>query len=34
MHTTELRAGLRQGRPNAQGIAFCAPQHALVELPA
>lgn len=34
MHTAELQAGLRQGWLNAQGIAFCAPQHALVEIPA
>jgi hypothetical protein len=34
MHTTELQATLRQRWPNAEGVAFCAPQHVLAELPA
>jgi hypothetical protein len=32
--TTELQAALGQGWPNAEGVAVCAPQHVLVELPA
>jgi hypothetical protein len=34
MRTTELQAALGRGWPNAEGVAFCAPQHVLVELPA
>jgi hypothetical protein len=34
MHTSELHAALRQGLPNAEGVAFCVTQHVLVELPA
>jgi hypothetical protein len=34
MHTTELHASLRRGWPNAEGVASCAPQDVLVELPA
>jgi hypothetical protein len=33
MQTTELQAALGQGWPNAEGVAFCAPQQVLVELP-
>jgi hypothetical protein len=33
MHITKLQAALRQGWPDAEGVAFCAPQHDLVELP-
>jgi hypothetical protein len=34
MHTIELQAARGQGWPNAEGVAFCAPQYVLVELPA
>jgi hypothetical protein len=34
MQTGELQAALKQGWPNAEGIAFHAPEHVLVELPA
>jgi len=34
MQTTELQATLGQGRPNIEGVVFCAPRHILVGLPA